>query len=90
MTPDFNYCVRLRENNQIYAKAILSFTCRLLLFTGKEKKGKLSQKYFLASKTEATASATSQLESSLKVGSHDPIFSSNYCSAHFLRQQLDV
>ena len=26
----------------------------------------------------------------LKVGSHDPIFSSNYSSAHFLRQQLDV
>ena len=25
-----------------------------------------------------------------KVGSHDPIFSSNYSSAHFLRQQLDV
>ena len=26
----------------------------------------------------------------IKVGSHDPIFSSNYSSAHFLRQQLDV
>ena len=26
----------------------------------------------------------------LKVGSHDPIFSSNYSSAHLLRQQLDV
>ena len=26
----------------------------------------------------------------LKVSSHDPIFSSNYSSAHFLRQQLDV
>ena len=29
-------------------------------------------------------------EDTLKVGSHDPIFSSNYSSAHFLRQQLDV
>ena len=28
--------------------------------------------------------------SALKVGSHDPIFSSNYSSIHFLRQQLDV
>ena len=26
----------------------------------------------------------------VKVGSHDPIFSSNYSSAHFLRQQLNV
>ena len=26
----------------------------------------------------------------LKVGSHDPIFSSNYSSVDFLRQQLDV
>ena len=26
----------------------------------------------------------------LKVGSHDPIFSSNYSSVNFLRQQLDV
>ena len=26
----------------------------------------------------------------VKVGSHDPIFSSNHSSAHFLRQQLDV
>ena len=26
----------------------------------------------------------------IKVGSHDPIFSSNYSSAHFSRQQLDV
>ena len=26
----------------------------------------------------------------LKVGSHDPIFSSNYSLAHFLRQQLNV
>ena len=26
----------------------------------------------------------------LKVDSHDPIFSSNYSSIHFLRQQLDV
>ena len=28
--------------------------------------------------------------SCLKVGSHDPIFASNYSSAHFFRQQLDV
>ena len=28
--------------------------------------------------------------SCLEVGSHDPIFSSNCSSAHFLRQQLDV
>ena len=27
---------------------------------------------------------------SVKVGSQDPIFPSNYSSAHFLRQQLDV
>ena len=26
----------------------------------------------------------------IKVGSHDPIFASNYSLAHFFRQQLDV
>ena len=30
------------------------------------------------------------MQNKLKVGSHDPIFSSNYSSTHFLRQQLDV
>ena len=32
----------------------------------------------------------SQKECSLKVGSHDPIFASNYSLAKFFRQQLDV
>ena len=31
-----------------------------------------------------------QFKIQVKVGSHDPIFSSNYSSANFLRQQLDV
>ena len=30
------------------------------------------------------------LNANLKVGSHDPIFASNYSLAHFVRQQLDV
>ena len=37
-----------------------------------------------------SSNKTSRKLKNVKVGSHDPIFSSNYSSAHFLRQQLDV
>ena len=52
--------------------------------------GPVKDSSFRVLATPGLTSFSNDENHNLKVGSYDPIFSSNYSSAHFLRQQLDV